>query len=553
MTRQSLPDSLAPLAILRTARSNAAEYYAPLLNGPSEVLRMGAWTALLERNEVGYDQYPAVLELASRNPGIRRRAFRHFLKWWDYDEAGQALAALPPAEDHFETDLMQAELASDQGAVLEAQRALYLAKGDFELLSALVGMTERILGWSAALPVAVECVILAPHDANTVLQLLTLLRNARQTNLMESLAVLLDETTLHPAIALLARASIRLLQGNPRGCLTALGQLNAMRISRPDVAHRIRAQATELSAEALERLGEYRQAYAAYVELKKLDTGKAYDLGEFERTILGDAALDVPPLPDDPRRECFVMTGFPRSGTTLLENALAAHPLIETFEEIPSWSSMQLYLDLTLPKVTPDTDMVPIYLRTRERYYAEIDRLRRKSEAKVLIDKMPIRSAEAAFLAKLFPERRFIFSIRHPFDVVLSCFKQSFVRNVAMEHFRTFEGAVKLYDFTMRQWFSIHSMTDPKVHYLRYDDLVTKFEDSMRGVLDFLGLGWDDKVLGFATLAETRGARTPSYQKVRQGLGIGVQSSWRNYGFLFQSETARPLRKWVEHFGYELQ
>jgi len=88
---------------------------------------------------------------------------------------------------------------------------------------------------------------------------------------------------------------------------------------------------------------------------------------------------------------------------------------------------------------------------------------------------------------------------------------------------------------------------------LRYDDLVTKFEDSMRGVLDFLGLGWDDEVLGFARLAETRGARTPSYQKVRQGLGIGVQSSWRNYGFLFQSETARPLRKWVEHFGYELQ
>ena len=36
-------------------------------------------------------------------------------------------------------------------------------------------------------------------------------------------------------------------------------------------------------------------------------------------------------------------------------------------------------------------------------------------------------------------------------------------------------------------------------------------------------------------------------------LSIGVQSSWRNYGFLFQSEAASPLRKWVEHFGYELQ
>jgi hypothetical protein len=134
---------------------------------------------------------------------------------------------------------------------------------------------------------------------------------------------------------------------------------------------------------------------------------------------------------------------------------------------------------------------------------------------------------------------------------VLSCFKQSFVRNVAMEHFRTFEGAVKLYDFTMSQWFAVHSMDDPKVHYLRYDDLVTRFEESMRGVLNFLGLEWEPSVLDFATLAETRGAKTPSYQKVRQGLSIGVQSSWRNYGFLFQTDAAKPLRKWVEHFGYE--
>src|SRR4051812_27454941 len=86
-----------------------------------------------------------------------------------------------------------------------------------------------------------------------------------------------------------------------------------------------------------------------------------------------------------------------------------------------------------------------------------------------------------------------------------------------------------------------------------YDDLVTDFEQSIRGVLEFLGLHWDPAVLGFAKLAENRGARTPSYQKVRQGLTIGVQSSWRNYGFLFQSEAAGPLRKWVEHFGYGLE
>ena len=153
-------------------------------------------------------------------------------------------------------------------------------------------------------------------------------------------------------------------------------------------------------------------------------------------------------------------------------------------------------------------------------------------------------------MSKLFPDKRYVFSIRHPFDVVLSCFKQNFGRNIAMEHFRTFEGAARLYDFTMTQWFGIYGLDDPRVHYLRYDDLVTDFEISIRGVLQFLGTEWSDEVLGFAQAAERRAAKTPSYQKVRQGLTIGVQTQWRKYGFLFQSEAAKPLYRWAEFFGY---
>ena len=153
-------------------------------------------------------------------------------------------------------------------------------------------------------------------------------------------------------------------------------------------------------------------------------------------------------------------------------------------------------------------------------------------------------------MSRLFPDKRYIFSIRHPYDVVLSCFRHRFSRNIAMQQFDTFEGAVRLYDFSMSEWFAVHGLDDPRVHYLRYDDLVTSFEPSVRGVLDFLGAEWDPAVLGFAELADKRYARTPSYQKVRQGLTIGVQSSWRNYGFLFNAPAAKPLTKWAEFFGY---
>jgi len=136
--------------------------------------------------------------------------------------------------------------------------------------------------------------------------------------------------------------------------------------------------------------------------------------------------------------------------------------------------------------------------------------------------------------------------------VVLSCIRQRFSPNVAMEHFRSFETAVKLYDFTMTQWFGVFGLADPRVHYVRYDTLVTDFEATMRRVLTFLGTEWDIAVLGFAEAADNRATRTPSNHKVRLGHGIGVQTAWRNYAFLFQSEAARPLRRWVEFFGYHV-
>lgn len=67
----------------------------------------------------------------------------------------------------------------------------------------------------------------------------------------------------------------------------------------------------------------------------------------------------------------------------------------------------------------------------------------------------------------------------------------------------------------------------------------------------FLGVPWDDSVRDFSSAAEKRAAKTPSYQKVRQGLGIGVQSQWRNYDFIFDSPVAKPLQKWIAFFGYD--
>jgi hypothetical protein len=227
---------------------------------------------------------------------------------------------------------------------------------------------------------------------------------------------------------------------------------------------------------------------------------------------------------------------------------------IETFEEIPALTAAIDQIERVLLGKTPKPeDSRAPYLAARGKYYDEIDLRRRKPGATVLVDKLPIRSTDAAFLAKLFPDWRDIFSIRHPFDVALSCFKQRFAPNPAMENFRTVEGTARAYDHAMTEWFKRHGMDDPRVVYVRYDELVTAFEPTTRRVLEFLGLEWQDEVRDFARAAENRAAKTPSYQKVRQGLSIGVQSSWRQYGFLFQSKETAPLRKWAEFFGFPIR
>ena len=549
----ALPEQLTPLSILSGARLGAAEYYSPLLESSDPILRIGAWCMLLDRGELSDAQYPEVIALASEFPSIRDRAYRYFLRFFEYDQATQIVNLPGSKTDEALRRAMACELSGDSAGHAAALRDLFLATGRLETLAELAGVEDRIAGWRGALPVAVHMIVLNPHDPALALDLFHYVHESRQVELLDALVALLETNSLHPAATLLYSAASKLMKGNAGGCLKTLGALSEARIARPDIAARLRSVAFLLTAEALEKMGDYRKAYAAYRDMKAISLGKPSGLEEFTDMVTQSAAIEIPTLPTDTRTNHFVMTGFPRSGTTLLENALAVHPRIETFEEIPSGSSAHLYLDRVLPTLAPDDERAAIFLEARERYYREVERRHRKATADVLIDKMPIRSAEARFMVRLFPDKRYIFSIRHPYDVVLSCFKQRFSPNIAMDHFRTFETAARLYDFTMEQWFSVFSLDAPNVKYVRYDQLVTEFEPTVAAILEFLGVGWDDAVKGFAQAATERSARTPSYHKVRQGLGIGVQTAWRNYRFLYESDAARPLKKWVEFFGYHAE
>jgi len=547
-----LPTEIAALRVVANARSSVLDYFVPLLGDADDVVRVAACIALIERNALRWTEYEAVLALTTHG-AVKTAAFRYFQSIWEHALAGRALAGKSEPETAAENELMQARLRADDASCAQAWRRLYLATGTPQALVREYEHLYKAGGAQLALPVAVRNLLISPHDPLNAYRLLHDCIDMRRTDLIAEIGRLLTAADLHPRILAVFSAWASLVDGNPAEAQQRLRRAAAMRPAPASIAPRLIETAQRLNADILDALGEYRAAYAAYLDLTKLARTDLPDLGSLKRRMTSVANIDVPALPPEDRRNWITMTGFPRSGTTLLENALARHPMIETFEEMPTRAAMQLYLDRELPHAGKGADRVGLFVEARNRYFGEMERRRRKVGASVFIDKSPLRSADAGFMVKAFPDQRYIFSIRHPYDVVLSCFKQAFAPNMSMEIFRTFENAVGFYDFTMTQWFGAYRMDDPNIHYLRYDDLVTDFEARMKAALNFLGLGWDRAVLDFADAAKTRASATPSYQKVRQGLSIGVQSSWRNYGFLFQSDAARPLRQWVERFGYGLE
>lgn len=534
-----------PLAALDGILNGPRAYYWRLKDAADPVLQVGAWAMLLDGHFVTAGERDALLAM-SRHGAVRQRAFAHFEERLEHDESRIVAGTAGASITELQRQLMFARLAGDFAAAAELHGALYLETGDINQLRDAAIAAENAGGWRAGLAWAVRRLAVAPLEPGGTAQLFGLLDLAGEGELMQELAEILAARHLHAPVLPIFLASAALARGEPKRALALLQPFDEARLRTPPVltyAGPVRA----LRAAAEERQGNYKAAYAAYVALNAAERDSSIDPKAFVAEVDRHARLAIPPLPADNHPAVVQMLGFPRSGTTLLENALAAHPAIETFEETDALNAACVPLDDPKRQNEPAAAR---FAEARQRYFSELAHLSRKPDATVRIDKMPIRSAEAGFMSRLFPEWRYIFSIRHPFDVALSCFRQRFAPNQAMENFRSFEGTVRLYDLAMTAWFDQHGMDDAGVVYVRYDELVTEFDRVVGEVLRFVGLDWDDAVRDFAASAERRSTKTPSYQKVRQGLKLGVQSSWRNYGFLFESAVAKPLHRWAEFFGY---
>lgn len=250
----------------------------------------------------------------------------------------------------------------------------------------------------------------------------------------------------------------------------------------------------------------------------------------------------------DPDPVFFV--GFPRSGTTMLDQILSTFPTLCVLEE--KECIQDAWLELVMPpgalerwKDLTDADIA----RLRGAYWARAKALA-GADASLVIDKLPLDTALLGLIHLVFPKARIIFALRDPRDVVLSCFQQTFGMNAAMHRFLDLGTAAAYYDQVMRLGVLWRKKLPLVVHEVRYERVVADFDGEIGRLLAFLDLPWSDDLRRFHETARARNIRTPSARQVIQPLYSSSVGKWRNYRA--ELEPVLPLlNPWTEYYGYD--
>jgi tetratricopeptide (TPR) repeat protein len=259
-----------------------------------------------------------------------------------------------------------------------------------------------------------------------------------------------------------------------------------------------------------------------------------------------------------PVQRLAFLGGHARSGTTLLEQVLDAHPEIISAEETTIFHD-DAYK--TLRNSVPGDASMLAGLNSAsaetlklacERYFKSMSAcLGQDLESRLLIDKNPSLQALIITFARIFPEAKMIVALRDPRDVVLSCFMlPHFPMSTASVAFLDFESTVNTYTRVLGIWQTLKPLIQNPWIELRYEDMVQDLESAARRALAFLGVSWNDRVLGFHEHAQKKLVHSPTYADVTQPIYKRARGRWRNYQKYLEPHLAK-LEPFVKAFGYE--
>jgi Tfp pilus assembly protein PilF len=288
---------------------------------------------------------------------------------------------------------------------------------------------------------------------------------------------------------------------------------------------------TERFDEAMVLLKEAKEMVLALADAKLLMQGydrSAESIRRFTdaqpKNIIDKWAKYFPLAKRDPIPPLAFLGGHPRSGTTLLERILDAHPDVAAVDEPTA------FLEVLQPEFHKSNDLSSARVNVLRRLYIQAlrDDLGSEAAGKTLIDKNPSPTARLPVWLRVFPELRVLIALRDPRDVVLSCYFQNIPLNSANVNFLTLERLAKHYGDLMGIWLGVREWPGFSWIETKYEDVVADLPKEGRRVTEFLGLQWHpDQERYYEKNAKQ--LYSPTYQDVTRPVYQRSVARWHAY------------------------
>jgi len=247
------------------------------------------------------------------------------------------------------------------------------------------------------------------------------------------------------------------------------------------------------------------------------------------------------------------VVGFPRSGTTMLEQMLDAHPTLASMDERP-------FMQAVSERVQAKGVLYPEHLwkidetdaeALRQYYWQLVARTVSLAPGQRIVDKNPLNLLHLPLIVRLFPKAPIILALRHPCDVILSCYMQNFRSPGFQVLCSSLERLARGYVNAMRYWVYHEDLLKPRVLRSRYEDLLDDFQANVQRIGEFIGVDDPTHMARFHEHAQQKGfISTPSYSQVTQPPNKRAVDRWKRYAPWF--EPLKPvLSEVMELWGYD--
>jgi len=250
------------------------------------------------------------------------------------------------------------------------------------------------------------------------------------------------------------------------------------------------------------------------------------------------------------------LVGFPRSGTTLMEEILLAHPDLTVTDEVQTLQAKLYFVSKILGREVnfPEglgglsQDEIQTW---RGEYFAGMERAMPGTDTRLrIVDKYPTTFYYLGIIKRFFPEAPIIMMVRDPRDACLSCFFQTFSPNPDTINFYSLKDTADYYVRTMSLYLQLRDTLELNILQVKYEELCADVETHARAIIRHIGEQWEDSVLRYREHSSRDYIQTPSYAAIREPISEQAIGKWKCYE-THLAPVLKKLQPFVDEFGYK--